>query len=274
MKLTKDQESLMDAVYDGNTKRVKALLKKGADPDFDDAYGSTPLHAAIRNGSLPIVKALSDAGADFNRTDYLGNNALETADYYNQAKIAKYLEDEGATRNVGLDDDDDWMHSGRKAKTAKSRTRPRASRGGGNFWDDDDYFFDDDEDVKPKKKAAPKKAAAKKSTAAPTIGGLSDGGAAPELTPPKITFREDNLQDIFNPKSWAGKTEEMEKLWDDVPTRLKKKFDFAAALAEARRDTLKQNAPPQRLTLKPSVPKMPPPAAPNAPPPKGPDYEI
>lgn len=277
MKLTKDQESLMDAVYDGNTRRVKTLLAKGVDPDFDDVYGSTPLMAAVRNNRLAIVKALVEAGADFDRTDYTGNNALETAENCGHTKIASYLRSEGATYYTGSswDDDDDWMHSGRKGNTSSKR-----SSRGGNGWDDDDFGFDDDDDVKPKKKkAAPKKTAAKR-TAVPSVGTMADsegGNAAPAA--PKITFREDNLKDIFNPKSWTGKTEDMEKLWDEVPTKLKKKFDFAAALAEARRDTLKQNAPPQRLTLKPAsqdpnAPKAPPPASPPPPPPKAPDYEI
>ncbi|MEZ0260608.1 MAG: ankyrin repeat domain-containing protein [Alphaproteobacteria bacterium] len=273
MKLTKDQESLMDAIFDGNTRRVKALLKKGVDPDFDDTYGDTPLLAAARQGHLPIVKALIDGGADPHRTNYTGNNALDAANSYGYVKIAKYLEDEGVSPSTpSWDDDDDWMHGSSRRGGGTSK---RATRGGGG-WDDDDFGFDDDDDVKPKKKkAAPKKAAAKKPASPQSFGAMSDaaeGGATAAPAAPKITFREDNLKDIFNPKSWTGKTEDMEKLWEDVPARLKKKFDFAAALAEARRDTLKQNAPPQRLTLKPTNTQTPPP--PPAAPPFNPDYEI
>jgi hypothetical protein len=81
----------------------------------------------------------------------------------------------------------------------------------------------------------------------------------------KPVFREDTLKDIFNPQAWVGKTQEMEELWNDVPKRLHKHFDFAAALAEARRGTLKQNAPKQRIALQPNLkPQAPQPESTNA----------
>ncbi len=60
--------------------------------------------------------------------------------------------------------------------------------------------------------------------------------------PEPPTYTKENLKDIFNPESWVGKLEEMKKTWHDVPARLKKSFDFEAAIADARRKTLKNKA--------------------------------
>jgi hypothetical protein len=118
---------------------------------------------------------------------------------------------------------------------------------GDDFWDDDKYYFGADEGAGRKNGAKPK--IRPKTAATQSFGG--GGNATPKNVKP--VFREDTLKDIFNPKAWVGKTEEMEELWNDVPKRLHKHFDFAAALAEARRDTLKQNAPKQRIALQPNL---------------------
>ncbi len=67
----------------------------------------------------------------------------------------------------------------------------------------------------------------------------------------------------------------MKQLWEEVPIKLQKKYDFDTALAEAKRETLKRNAPqaaslklnaappPQEDggKLKPPSPHQPPPSA-------------
>lgn len=68
-------------------------------------------------------------------------------------------------------------------------------------------------------------------------------------------FTPDNLKDIFNAEKWVGKTEEMEKLWKEVPKRLKKDFDFAAALAAARRETAKTRLKSKKAPLLPKKPR-------------------
>lgn len=62
----------------------------------------------------------------------------------------------------------------------------------------------------------------------------------------KIRFNAENLSDIFNPKAWVGKTHEMEKLWQEVPQLLKKKFDFEEAKARATTLTLKKRSEKMR----------------------------
>jgi hypothetical protein len=58
-------------------------------------------------------------------------------------------------------------------------------------------------------------------------------------------WTEKKLADTFNAKNWVGKTDEMKKLWKDVPRDLRDSFDFAAAYSKARRLTLEQKAPPK-----------------------------
>jgi len=225
MPITRQQRALMRAVENKDTLQVRTLLRRGVKPDFDDASGRTPLEAAIDIGSLPIVKALIEGGADINRenTDEF-DTPLDRAREQKQYRIASYLKSQG-----GLSFYDRSTFSHRYGAWAQ------------DTWDDEE-----EEAPKARKPRAAKTPAAAKAPA--------------KHTPPKPVFTEDNLKDIFNGKAWAGKPEEMLKLWQDVPEKLKKKFDFEAALAEAKRETLKQHA--KRLKFGPPKPPVPPQAPP------------
>ena len=52
------------AADEGHDAVVRALLIAGADKDFADISGYTPLCIAAGNGHVSIVRALLDAGAD------------------------------------------------------------------------------------------------------------------------------------------------------------------------------------------------------------------
>jgi Ankyrin repeats (3 copies) len=55
--------ALLLAVLSGRDAVVSALLARGADPNISDAYGETPLHAAIAGNRTEIAQALRRAGA-------------------------------------------------------------------------------------------------------------------------------------------------------------------------------------------------------------------
>jgi Ankyrin repeats (3 copies) len=55
--------ALLLAVLSGRDAVVAALLARGADPNISDAYGETPLHAAIAANRTEIAQALQRAGA-------------------------------------------------------------------------------------------------------------------------------------------------------------------------------------------------------------------
>src|SRR5690606_14805245 len=85
------------------------------------------------------------------------------------------------------------------------------------------------------------------------------GAEAPKKKPAQPKYTKDVLKEKFNAKNWVGKTDEMEKEWEEVPKRFQKNFDFDAALAEAKRETLKKNAPAApSLKLPPAPPSQPP----------------
>jgi hypothetical protein len=55
--------ALLLAVLSGRDAVVTALLARGADPNISDAYGETPLHAAVAANRTEIAQALRGAGA-------------------------------------------------------------------------------------------------------------------------------------------------------------------------------------------------------------------
>ena len=63
----------------------------------------------------------------------------------------------------------------------------------------------------------------------------------------------ETLPEVFDAQKWVGKVDKMQEEWEKVPARLKKEFDFEAALSEARQKTLKSKAP-GKTVLKKSPP--------------------
>lgn len=250
MKLSRDEKALFDAVQKGDARRVKSLLKKGVDPEITDQYFDTPLEMAIRRGHLPVVKALVEAGADVNRPSDDGDNPLDLAQFFGEKEIAKFLKKNGAVKKPPEDDDDGYSAYGGSRRTA-------ARRGSDDYFDDDYYYLDSAERARRDKSAAPVRGSR---SAAPQP---ADPAPAEE---PK--FREETLKDVFNARNWVGKTEEMKQLWTEVPKKLQKTFDFAAALSEARHETLRVNAPkaprlaPRREGQDAAPPQEPKPPAP------------
>ena len=93
-------QSLIEAVKEGNQKKVRSLLAKGADVNFIDK--GTPLHWAVIRFKTGIVKLLLDKGADPNIKDYQGNPLLHIS--LSQKKvdvnIIRHLLDKGADPNI------------------------------------------------------------------------------------------------------------------------------------------------------------------------------
>lgn len=63
-------------------------------------------------------------------------------------------------------------------------------------------------------------------------------------TPPRFT--KETLPEIFKAEKWVGQVDKMQEEWKLVPKKLKKKFDIAAAVTEARQQTLKSKMPAAR----------------------------
>ena len=73
-----DFSSLLDEASNGNTKKVKELLEKGANPNILDNIGNTPLMLAANNGYKKIVKLLLIKGASPDTSNIYGDTSLIT----------------------------------------------------------------------------------------------------------------------------------------------------------------------------------------------------
>ena len=62
-------KKLLIASMDGIADKVNLLLDEGADVNFQDNHGRTPLNIASENGRIDIVNLLLDRGADINVKD-------------------------------------------------------------------------------------------------------------------------------------------------------------------------------------------------------------
>lgn len=57
-------DRLLDAATKGQTKNIGVLIASGADVNYTDQYGKSPLQEACRKGHLKSVKTLLDRGAN------------------------------------------------------------------------------------------------------------------------------------------------------------------------------------------------------------------
>ena len=93
---------LIQAIQFRNLNRVDSLLAEGADPNAQDAEGTSALLYAVNVGGLKLNQLLIDRGADVNvkRTTSYRSTALMEAAGRNNVALAKILIDNGADINI------------------------------------------------------------------------------------------------------------------------------------------------------------------------------
>ncbi len=70
----------INRTYTDTENVIENFLRFGANPNFQDRYGRTPLHFAFYNNiHLTVILKLLNNGADFMIEDYLGKNPLSVA---------------------------------------------------------------------------------------------------------------------------------------------------------------------------------------------------
>ncbi len=95
----KFNEDLGGAIRGGQYDKVKALIFKGADVNFQDKYGRTPLNEAVLCGNLDIIKALVESGADIKLMEKGGSSLLGCAACYQDKAFIQKILDRGASVN-------------------------------------------------------------------------------------------------------------------------------------------------------------------------------
>jgi len=87
-------------VYDNDLEALKEELKNGMDINFQNKYGWTPLHMAIRRDRRAMVEYLLEQGADIDRIDGAGWTPLMEAVMDDMPELCKLLLDKGADVSI------------------------------------------------------------------------------------------------------------------------------------------------------------------------------
>ncbi|KAM4678263.1 cyclin-dependent kinase 4 inhibitor D [Discoglossus pictus] len=75
----------------GSTPVALELLKQGASPNIQDAYGTSPAHDAARSGFLDTLTVLVQHGADLNIPDTSGSLPIHLALREGHVRVITYL---------------------------------------------------------------------------------------------------------------------------------------------------------------------------------------
>ena len=103
IKTSEVSNQLLNAAFDGNYWECRSLVERGANVNFKDNAGWTPVIRAAhwgRHGGEDIVKYLHQAGADINDRNMFGRTALMEAAERGNRDVVKYLHQAGADLNT------------------------------------------------------------------------------------------------------------------------------------------------------------------------------
>ena len=102
------EAALFDAAYAGNVDLLRKLLAEGANVNWRNAGGWTPLMIAAAERHLDAVAVLLEAKADPNQRNSYGRTALMFASRYGQLAIVERLLGAGADPNIVPTDATGW----------------------------------------------------------------------------------------------------------------------------------------------------------------------
>jgi len=97
------EDDLWNAATEGALDRVARFLEKlgATTPDFADEFGFTPLMAAVQYGHVELARALLDRGADPNFRDVEGQTSVHHCD---TPECLRLLAERGADLEAADDD--------------------------------------------------------------------------------------------------------------------------------------------------------------------------
>jgi len=91
--------ALMAATYKGNLTILKLLLKKGVNPNIQDANGQTALMLAVLVQNKEIIKLLIEHKSDLNIRDNKNKQVLDYALQSNNQSVIKLFKNKMTTSN-------------------------------------------------------------------------------------------------------------------------------------------------------------------------------
>ncbi len=107
--------AISSALYNDKKNILKHLIERGADVNYRDKKGRTPLTVACTVPSLEEIMILVESGANINDCDINGNNAINYACIFSyDADIIRYLVENGADINKKNKNGETAMHSARQ----------------------------------------------------------------------------------------------------------------------------------------------------------------
>lgn len=96
-------ESLLEAVLDGNHERVQLIIKDyNGDVNAQDAYGASPALLAAKRNDLKMLKILVQEGADVALSDKLNNSPMHWAQHNHNQEMIEFIEEQsGHSNSIG-----------------------------------------------------------------------------------------------------------------------------------------------------------------------------
>ena len=95
--MEKQNKALMEACDFGNLAKVEEAIEEGADVNYKNRAGSSPLLVASIKGNIKLAKLLIEKGADVNVKDLWNITPLSMALERNDKEMVKFLLSNGAT---------------------------------------------------------------------------------------------------------------------------------------------------------------------------------
>ena len=95
--MEKQNKALMEACDFGNLAKVEEAIEEGADVNYKNRAGSSPLLVASIKGNIKLAKLLIEKGADVNVKDLWNITPLSMALERNDKEMVKFLLSKGAT---------------------------------------------------------------------------------------------------------------------------------------------------------------------------------
>jgi|SRR5712692_5850885 len=91
---------LIMAAIEGDTLKMSAMIKAGANVNTSDDTFGTPLVSAVYSGNVDALKLLLNKGANANATDVEGCSGLIVAALLNRQEVVRLLVSRGADVNA------------------------------------------------------------------------------------------------------------------------------------------------------------------------------